>query len=550
MTLLPKETYLSLKELRNASKGEITPKLLVTEPLKQTQEDSPCLLETPENKRTNSVRFSVSHPGLHHQDHYRRISKTVATISRHYQLIKTLSHIFWIIFCVVGLAYHLQTICDSYFKYSITTETTIKVAVTFSPPALTACFDAVQIIRPGFFDSNSDCYEDKRNPSKTTYRKLRENLANCARQLFRSPMFEINNMTYDFEDLFTSVWFRDIENYMVHKISQNQSDDAGEFQLFLTKHVKTAFKGYMKCFSIRVLTESDDKKLTYNTYTISDMENEGIFVKLGIKENPVSEFLLERNAYPNLIPDLMTVYAHENSSHPREYLSPSQTVNVSHFKSVVLTYQEVENILLPPPFPSACRDYSLQKEYKNQKQCIEECLDKEIRPEPDGLLSPSTVKDPLDVRRVRGFEDLRHRKFCVERCPLSCRRKEYFVHVAVAEEQGERTVGLASGEPVTTVTFKPRTETFEFVIFVSSCFNLWFGVSFYLSTIDICHKLSHRFIENPEGSGIRETLLYFHPNQLLKKSRGILRFRSAVNKIRAKISSKEQRRGQQEMVIS
>ena len=105
-------------------------------------------------------------------------------------------------------------------------------------------------------------------------------------------------------------------------------------------------------------------------------------------------------------------------------------------------------------------------------------------------------------------------------------------------------MSLASGEPLTVVTFKPRTETFEFVIFVSSCFNLWFGVSFYLSTIELCKGFSHRFIENPEGSGIREALLYIHPFELWKKRKGIskihLRFMSAVRRMRAKISGRKQ----------
>jgi len=363
----------------------------------------------------------------------------------------------------------------------------------------------------------------------------------CEKFLMTFPTNEINNMTCNFEELVASIWYRDPISYEI--ISRAQEEEKQEFDLFVQNHTNTRFKGPMKCFTTRLVNVDQGPEYSFETFTVADSETEGVVLTIRFKENPISPFLLERYIQPNLIPDLVKVYAHPIHTDPREYLAPALVLNITLFDTIILTYQEVENILLEPPYPSACRDYNSNKVlFSGQKECIETCLDMTPR---DGLLSPSTVKNPEDPRRVRQFEPLTMRKRCVAQCPLSCHRTEHFVHVGVAEEQGDRTVSLASGEPETTVQFKPRTETFEFVIFVSSCFNLWFGVSFYLSTIDFCSGFNKRFIEKPDGSGLRDSLLYFNPRELWRRRKFVskihLRLLSGIKKIPSKIRSQMSR---------
>jgi hypothetical protein len=529
------------------------------------------------------------------------------------------SHVFWLVFCILGLAYHLQTVCDGYFRYATTTDTVIDIASRFRPPALTVCFDSTSIRRKtpllqphvaaaavvdgaNMFEADPhDCpppshiqQQQKQQQGRGRRRqesgskeeegsdeidKFNQKAYETRRgssirdachfvSMNNMSLNEIANLTYDFVDLIQQIWYRDPESYA--SILLNQSNDSQEFDFYIKRHVRTRFKGRMKCFIDRPIPAASDdededgdnddrgsgdgnadsitvnaepfngsithitgsKSITssgepvdpnnspsptsqtgsygnsqsgYNTLLIADAETEGMILRLHFKQMAGSPYKYERERQKrnHAVPDVVKVFIHESDREPRGYLSPALVFNLTQYKTIIVSYQKVINILLPPPFPSACRVYEdeshieLENRYSNQKDCMEHCLDLEPR---DGQLSPETVHRVDEAKVMREFDSLALRSYCIKSCPLPCTRTEYFPRLGSLQESGDGSIALGPGDAEIVVTFKARTEPFEFVIFIAGCFNLWFGVAVYGSTIDICRDMARYFLV-PHSTG-------------------------------------------------
>lgn len=241
----------------------------------------------------------------------------------------------------------------------------------------------------------------------------------------------------------------------------------------------------------------------YDSQMISDAETEGTMLRLYWRQIKWSliRFEREQQARSYLMPHVVTVFVHESGVEPRGYLPPGLVFNISRYRDITVSYQKIVNKLLPPPFPSACFEYGqqnsvMQATFSNQKDCVEYCLDHEPR---DGRTSPSTLHliNQTDAEEdqqslMRHADSVIIRLHCIKSCPLPCKRTEYFSKRQLEKESGDGILALGTGQAEISVTFKARTEPFEFVIFIAGCFNLWFGVAVYGSTIDVCRDLSRR----------------------------------------------------------
>lgn len=436
--------------------------------------------------------------------------------SPRYRFTKVICHIGWIIFCVVGLSYHLATICEGYFKYAVTTETIIQIPQQFMPPAMSLCFAVMDVIRVDLFNESSPCYPG--GPSLTAHRYYIADSpptftpAACASYLFTLPIDQLDQHTLDFGDLFQSIWYRHPDDYSTIRI--NSSIETDEFVIYTSKHVNSLFKNDLKCFTVN--TTANFTKGTYNTLIVNDAETEGSVLSLGMKSKASTDeggyngnWFNTRKGATVFDAPVLKIFTHSVHHEPRGYVVSPILCNLTANPDVTITYHKVKNILLPPPFQSACRDYDdplTGGRFGDQQECIETCLDDAPG---DGFLDISTVKKVHSVKRVRPVTSLKVRIDCVNKCPLPCKRIHFLSRLAGwigRPQETERSVTLGAGEPDIVVTFKPRTEPFEFVIFVASCFNLWFGVSVYGSTIDFCRQGESVVISLVSNSQVTERM--------------------------------------------
>lgn len=424
--------------------------------------------------------------------------------STRYRITKVICHILWIIFCSVGLSYHLATICDGYFKYSVTTETVIQIPQIFTPPALSVCFTITDIIRVDLLNETSPCYTTKSFNSFVSFQPTTTSSSSetCSTYLSTLSMDKVNDLTYNFDDIFDTIWYRDPDDYNVITVNATQSLD--DFYIYSLKHVTSLFKNDLKCFTIN--TTANFTKNYYETLLVSDADTEGSVLSLGLKvdeETPTNFPIVyqnnEKNSQSMLThPSVLKIFTHSIHHAPRGYIVPPVVCNLTENSDVTIVYHRVANRLLPPPFQSACRNYNDPNEsgeFHDQLECIEICLDNSPG---DGFLDKTTIKSINSTKRSRPTSSTKTRHECVKKCPLPCERINYMSRLAgwLGQPQGnDATITLGSGEPDILVQFKPRTQPFEFVIFVASCFNLWFGVSVYGSTLDFCRKSEIIFLQ-------------------------------------------------------
>lgn len=391
----------------------------------------------------------------------------------------------WFISCIAGLIHQVITISDGYFRYSVTTETAIQVAAKVRPPAMSLCFALVDVRNPSEFSYDSPC-------SKKTLLgdDLKDDHETCLSEFLNLSMRSVKKRTFEFDEIIEQIWYRDASTY--EDVFCNKSNSENGFYDYMDKHVSTVIKGDLLCYRIRPLVNSSIDE--YNSYVINDNKHQGAILSLYFNLTAMKDANLAR------------IYMHLPSSYPRGYLISPLIYNVTETERLVASYSKIVNNFLPPPFASKCFDYGLyadQRKYKHQKECVELCLDNSTS-NPEDFVYPTTVKYEFDHKKLDlEARDIEIRVSCFSKCPVNCRDVSFYPKkmTRIVKPIVTPTIGrwmlpqmpplkgsilsLASSEPEITVTFNARTELFEYIIYVASCFSLWFGGALYSSTLSI-----------------------------------------------------------------
>ena len=391
----------------------------------------------------------------------------------------------WFCSCIIGLIHQVITISDGYFRYSVTTETAIQVATKVRPPALSICFVLVDVRIWSEFPEDSPCYK-----RTLVGEGLDKDHDSCLNDFLNLSMRSVKKRTFEFGDLIEQIWYREPSTYK--EVFLNKSSDDDGFDNYVDKHVSTVIKGDMLCYRVRPLVNFSSDE--YNSFVINENKHQGAIMSLYFNLTAMRDAELAR------------IYMHLPSTYPRGYLISPLVYNVTATERFVASYSKIVNNFLPPPFASRCHDYALSsggKKFKNQKECVELCLDNSTS-NPEKLVYPTTVKYDFGHKKLElEVRDVSVRMNCFQRCPINCRDVSFYPRkmtqtmkptskplpgqsfMMSSSPSMESVLSLASSEPEITVTFNARTELFEYVIYIASCFSLWFGGAVYSSTLSI-----------------------------------------------------------------
>lgn len=144
---------------------------------------------------------------------------------------------------------------------------------------------------------------------------------------------------------------------------------------------------------------------------------------------------------------------------------------------------------LPPPYKTRCRTY---EEFHNDKRrCFNDCLKyhgiKELGKVPFSVV----VSESRNLRHICS-EDLEnetivseiHRveRFCSSECKEPGCIKKFFKTVLQIEERGEHSevftiLVQTPRSPFIRITHIPKLDLTEYLVYISSCFGTWFGLS-------------------------------------------------------------------------
>jgi len=248
-------------------------------------------------------------------------------------------------------------------------------------------------------------------------------------------------------------------------------------QLFLRK-------GDYRCFTVNVFGNKrklrlSDKAEYYERLIINDAKNEGKIITFYVKSNVTEEC------------PLIYIYLHPAREYPKGYVIAPFTVNSSQYLDVVLSYDKVENLLLPFPYPTQCIDY-IHLQYESQDDCVEQCLRTNIT---KGKVPLSVIKSIYDDTLITLNEgtDVSIRLACLEKCPVDCYDIMYFPRLISREMRGNHTISIAVKQAEFKVVYAPVETMTALIVYLAGVIGLWYGASIYVTTKDAV-RVINRFV--------------------------------------------------------
>lgn len=222
----------------------------------------------------------------------------------------------------------------------------------------------------------------------------------------------------------------------------------------------------------------------------NSLSSPGIFYDLtfGFKLPRVDEFQAVIHS-PNL-------YPRGNKAFP---ISVSRVSAVIPFKGEKIkrkdfvfsfSYSLALNVLLPAPYKSDCKVYGSDAKFESKEGCMDLCLTEGVREKIKKIpfsavqLLPEkfphiSVSDNSDAKINE--ENIGIRKKCSAQCyQNNCYDEMFitkFIRSSFADDLNFRV--YVTNEPVIRSTLQPKLQTIEFLVYVLSCFGIWFGASFY-----------------------------------------------------------------------
>ena len=117
--------------------------------------------------------------------------------------------------CLSACLYQIYTICDIYFSYKTTTFVNYDQFRVISLPAITVCFDKIDVLRDNVFNNT--------NQSETNYKDIRKKvMAIFQNYTIREQM----QMLYNYSEIFYNCFVLKTKQFIdVTKMSNNNTND-------------------------------------------------------------------------------------------------------------------------------------------------------------------------------------------------------------------------------------------------------------------------------------------------------------------------------------
>ena len=156
------------------------------------------------------------------------------------------------------------------------------------------------------------------------------------------------------------------------------------------------------------------------------------------------------------------------------------------------SYSLATNVLLEAPYKSNCRHYGndLSQKYESKEGCIDLCLTEGVKKKLGKIPFSAVQLLPEKFPHI-SIEDnsnpntneanIAVRKECMTQCNQNNCNDEMFITKFIRSSFNENLNFrvYVTNEPLISSTLKPKLQTIEFLVYILSCFGIWFGASFY-----------------------------------------------------------------------
>ena len=363
------------------------------------------------------------------------------------------------ILCVIGLSAHVSLISIHYFAYVTSTKVAIDPGSTTHAPSLSFCVRYIDIMNHTKLQQK---FNIKINETTPTFEKYYQ-------QSGKLKVSDIFNNTPTGEEIVDSCMIRKAnQNRRVLHSTKNKDECLRFFNI--TKY-------YMQSFICYRFMPPNSCSFTMDELAHSYNYEYSIYVLRLMAElaHAQSVFLM---VYSGPLPYLSRSYgalrktlATRNSDQrPNEYFAQS--------KSTLIKLQ-------PPPYDTACDpnyDYASKSECitrKMQDERLDRVPNTEIITRPYDL--PHVLHDDDDNDTFRSITDRVYeecnRKFNKSRCSYSIAETEVRMRADRRKDTSLRVRVLGPRGPNTHINSEPAFPLSEYLLYVSSCFGIWLGVS-------------------------------------------------------------------------
>ena len=408
----------------------------------------------------------------------------------------------WLILCCFGCCFQIFHLASQYFSYEINTNVRLLFKKQVIVPSETFCFqtyfmikwdtlrrNAIEEILDGVIDlqtvfNTNDTESGKASLKQITSMDQRTKLVGNVYKQY--PLhFIFNNMTYTFKEVFDEEWT------MGYRPESNDYFKGLPFDEYY--EVTTFMRDGLKCFTLNI-RENYRSKLHFKK----------------IKRQPIASFFLNAVTFTLDLLKKMPYFWYMIDKRGKcsqggipAYLSLETKPNVN----LGLSYKEYEEVLLPPPFDTMCRNYSVsqdgQQAFISQDHCYESCYKQESLRTTKGLL-PGILMFANDSASIIPYSDelkgesvtltktgqkvlmknLRH-KLSAE-CEKKCWQRDCHVKTFIprqtslikTDDELQMTIFYyVSPSPVTQAVFLPQYSWTQFITDIISTCGFWVGFS-------------------------------------------------------------------------
>ena len=154
-----------------------------------------------------------------------------------------------------------------------------------------------------------------------------------------------------------------------------------------------------------------------------------------------------------------------------------------------ISYQQIEEIRLPPPYSTACFDYDHDSKFDSKEACYDACVKTAIIKVTNKVPFTTISEESYKLRHVSQWDNeagvytqkakgLKHK--CHDECRRSmCQQKLYVTNNVQAKSNDKFQIQLfIMSKPEISVENLPRMTFSRYMVQFLSCISIWFSIDF------------------------------------------------------------------------
>ncbi|KAI1291716.1 hypothetical protein HDE_07620 [Halotydeus destructor] len=383
--------------------------------------------------------------------------------------------VLWLSLCVIGNTYQAYTLVRTYLQREVATQVYIQFPETFEPPATTACFSLISMVKLDMAVARWPGLEARLSRAMGFNHTLDVDEIQKA----------IAKMAFDFKMKLSQYVFDNLEVQDAFALTYQHSDifmvcrlvRASDFVLLLEPcanmfTITESFKSTSKCFTFKIKA-----KQVYNYLDLQRVKNLAGWLHGLVMHDRVRNLTEE-----------MTVYYHDEDSYGREGFSRS--LLLTPMKLFTTSYLTIDTQLLPAPFASNCQNYTALG-FFDRGECFESCVNKlsldklgKLSPGPNIFLAEFANERLIDVEMSETNTTIREtvseiNKECDKLCSKPNCKDTYHIPKLMATSNFMFPVLLTMSEqePNISTTNIQKVGLIECITDLLSSLGFWVGVS-------------------------------------------------------------------------